>query len=169
MQSSFNVKWLFSMLVNDGILKIIIKKIIELNDRITRFSSCFNSSMSGENNWKWNDSSMLSGVVEGIGKEDFREFKPHARVGGRNAGIKEGGSKSLHPRRAFHPFHSSRREPTESPIFVGSNLKGEREKPETKHLQPIKEKLLECACFVLFYREKRLIDIRISRLTSYTM
>lgn len=47
------------MLVNDGILKIIIKKIIELNDRITRFSSCFNSSMSGENNWKWNDSSML--------------------------------------------------------------------------------------------------------------
>lgn len=70
------------MLVNDGILKIIIKKIIELNDRITRFSSCFNSSISGENNWKWNDSSMLSGVVEGIGKEDFREFKPHARVGG---------------------------------------------------------------------------------------
>lgn len=169
MQSSFNVKWLFSMLVNDGILKIIIKKIIELNDRITRFSSCFNSSMSGENNWKWNDSSMLSGVVEGIGKEDFREFKPHARVGGRNPDIKEGGSKSLHPRRAFHPFPSSRREPTESPIFVGSNLKGEREKPETKHLQPIKEKLLKCACFVLFYREKRLIDIRISRLTSYTM
>lgn len=70
------------MLVNDGILKIIIKNIIELNDRITRFSSCFNSSMSEENNWKWNDSSMLSGVVEGIGKEDFREFKPHARVGG---------------------------------------------------------------------------------------
>lgn len=127
MQSSFNVKWLFSMLVNDGILKIIIKKIIELNDRITRFSSCFNSSMSGENNWKWNDSSMLSGVVEGIGKEDFREFKPHARVGRRNPDIKEGGSKSLHPRRAFHSFHSSRREPTESPIFVGSNLKGERE------------------------------------------
>lgn len=69
----------------------------------------------------------------------------------------------------FIRFSHSRREPTESPIFVGSNLKGEREKPETKHLQPIKEKLLKCACFVLFYREKRLIDIRISRLTSYTM
>lgn len=48
---------------------------------------------------------MLSGVVEGIAKEDFREFKPHARERGEIRGIKEG-SKSLHPRRAFHPFHS---------------------------------------------------------------
>lgn len=47
---------------------------------------------------------VLSGVVEEIAKEDFREFKPHAKGGG-NPGIKEG-SKSLHPRWAFRPFHS---------------------------------------------------------------